>query len=273
MSQMEGQVYAIANRKGGVGKTTTAITLAHGLARKLEAEGGRVLLIDFDPQGNVSASLQLGIGEHDLADLLLENCGFKECVVSANRPDRGLPRPNLFVIPASDSLAEAKSELMIKAVVGGRKATRVEDMLQEKLGFVRQLFDYTIVDCPPTLDTFSDAVYKFADEVIVPVKTDFLGEVGTAHHTANILEAQAYGIDIKIACILPTFYDRRLTIARSVLGDLVRHYGRASVAIPIPRSTVFEQAPAVNGQTIFEYQPGSVPALAYQHLVDRIHKV
>jgi chromosome partitioning protein len=271
MNEESGRVYAVVNRKGGVGKTTTAITLAHGLARKVESKGGRVLLIDFDPQGNVTAALQLAPRERDLAHLLLGESSFKECVVSANRPEDGLRRPNLFVIPASDSLAEAKSELMIKAAIGGRRAVPIEDVLAEKLGFVRQLFAYTVIDCPPTLDIFSDAVYKFADEAIVPVKTDFLGEVGTARHTNNILEAQAYGIDIKIACILPTFYDSRLTIARSVLDNLVRHYGKNSVAVPIPRSTVFEQAPAVNGQTIFEYQPDSTPARAYQSLVDRVY--
>jgi chromosome partitioning protein len=271
MSNKSGKILAIANRKGGVGKTTTAISLAHGLARKIEADNGRVLIIDFDPQGNVATSLNLEPREFDLADLLLDRCNFKDCVISANRSQNGFPRPNLFILPATDSLAEAKSELMIKAALGGRKSVAVEDVLIQKLGFVRQLFDYTIIDCPPTLDSFSDAVYKLADEAIVPVKTDFLGEVGTARHTNDILEAQAYGIDIKIACILPTFYDQRLTIARSVLTTLVKHYGKATIAMPIPRSTLFEQAPAVDGQTIFEYQPDSIAAKAYQSVVDRIY--
>ena len=271
MSDKTGRVFAVANRKGGVGKTTTAITLAHGLAKKVQAQNGRVLIIDFDPQGNVTASLNLQPREFDLADLLLDRCTFKDCVVSANRASDGYARPNLFVLPSADSLAEAKSELMIKAAIGGRRSIPVEDILAHKLGFVRQLFDYTVIDCPPTLDAFSDAVYNLADEAIVPVKTDFLGEVGTVRHTSDILAAQSYGIDIKIACVLPTFYDQRLTIARSVLEALVKHYGKSSVATPIPRSTIFEQAPAVDGQTIFEYQPDSTPARAYQSLVDRIY--
>ena len=271
MSNHSGKVIAIANRKGGVGKTTTTITLAQGLARKVQASGGRVLIVDFDPQGNVSTSLAIEARERDLADLLLDKCSFKECIVSADRAAEGLARPNLFIIPSNDSLAEAKGELMIKSAIGGRRATPIEDILHTKLGFVRDLFAYTIIDCPPTLDVFSDAVYKLADEAIVPVKTDFLGEVGTARHTNDILEAQAYGIDIKIACILPTFYDKRLTIARSVHETLVKHYGNNIVATPIPRSTAFEQAPAVNGQTIFEYRPDSASARAYQALVDRIY--
>lgn len=271
MSDKSGRIFAIANRKGGVGKTTTAIALAHGLARKVEASDGRVLIIDFDPQGNVATSLNLQLRDFDLADLLLDRCSFKDCVISANRSDNGYARPNLFVLPSSDTLADAKGELMIKAAIGGRRSVPVEDILADKLGFVRQLFDYIIVDCPPTLDAFSDAVYKLADEAVVPVKTDFLGEVGTARHTNDILEAQAYGIDIKIACILPTFYDHRLTIARSVLETLTKHYGKSAIATPIPRSTVFEQAPAIDGQTIFEYQPDSASAKAYQSLVDRIY--
>lgn len=271
MTQPIGRVLAVANRKGGVGKTTTAITLAHGLARRLADTDGRVLLVDFDPQGNVATALKLQPREHDLADLLLERCNFRDCIIAADRAAEGFPRPNLFVIPSADSLAEAKGELMIKSALGGRRAVPIEEVLTQKLGFVRQLFTYTVIDCPPTLDVFSDAVYHLADEAIVPVKTDFLGEVGTARHTSDILAAQAYGIDIKIACILPTFYDNRLTIARSVLDALIKHYGKAAVATPIPRSTIFEQAPAVDGQTIFEYRPDSAAAAAYQELVDRIY--
>jgi len=273
MSNKSGRIFAVVNRKGGVGKTTTAIALAHGLARRVEEDGGRVLIIDFDPQGNVATSLQLESREFDLADLLLDRRDFKDCVISANREDEGFLRPNLFVLPSDDALAEAKSELMVKSAIGGRRSGAIEDVLNEKLGFVRQLFDYTIIDCPPTLDSFSDAVYNLADEAVVPVKTDFLGEVGTARHTNDILEAQAYGIDIKIACILPTFYDRRLTIARSVLSTLVEHYGKSSVAVPIPRTTAFEQAPAMAGQTIFEYRPNSVAAKSYDLLVDRIYSI
>jgi len=271
MSSKTGRILAVANRKGGVGKTTTAINLAHGLARKLQPDNGRVLIIDFDPQGNVATALNLQLQAHDIADLLLDHCGFKDCVISANRAQQGFSRPNLFVLPATDKLAQAKNELLIRAAVGGRQAIPVTDVLTQKLGFVRQLFDFTIIDCPPTLDSFSDAVYQLADEAVVPVKTDFLGEVGTARHTSDILEAQSYGIDIKIACILPTFYDQRLTMARSVLTTLVKHYGRSVIGTPIPRSTLFEQAPAVDGQTIFEYQPESPAAMAYQSIVDRIY--
>lgn len=268
---MPNTIFAVANRKGGVGKTTTAITVAHGLAQRIADGGGRVLLIDFDPQGNVATSLKLEPRNRDLADLLLGRAEFRDCVISADRAAEGFPRPNLFVLPSNDSLAEAKGELMIKSAIGGRKATPIEDVLHEKLSFTRDLFNYIVVDCPPTLDVFSDAVYRLADEAIVPVKTDFLGEVGTARHTNDILEAQSYGIDIQINCILPTFYDRRLTIARSVLAALQTHYGKATVATPIPRSTVFEQAPAVDGQTILEYRPNSTAAQAYQELIDRIH--
>lgn len=268
---MGDSVYAVANRKGGVGKTTTAVNLAAGLAEKVAAGGGRVLIIDLDPQGNVSASLDIQPREMDVADLLLGRCDFKDCVISASQANGGLTRPNLYVLPSSDSLAQAKGELMIRAAVGGRQAGQIEDVLVDRLGFVRDLFDYVIIDCPPTLDSFSDAVYQLADAVVVPVKLDYLGEVGTARHTKDILDAQAYGIDIKICCIVPTFYDSRLTIGRTVLAALKRHYGERTVTVPIPRSTIFEQAPAVGGQTIFEYRPESGSAEAYQKLVDRIY--
>ncbi|MCI0728573.1 MAG: ParA family protein [Chloroflexi bacterium] len=278
-----GKAIAIVNRKGGVGKTTTAITLAHGLARKLEGEGrGRVLLIDLDPQGNVALSLGLKPNGHDIADLLTGSASLRDCVLSASNPlPDGPQRPNLFIIPASDRLATAKLKLVSQetmSVVAARFEGRrlddvatVDNLLLDKLGPAKEVFDFVILDCPPSLDMLSNAVYHFADEAIVPVKVDFLGAAGTVRHTENIIAAQESGIDIKISLVVPTFVNPRQVMAREVIQALNKRYGKHRVASPIPTSVKIEQAPADGGKTLFEYAPDSAPAEAYQKLVERVY--
>ena len=267
------QVYAIANRKGGVGKTTTAVSLAAGLAKKLDGNG-HVVIVDLDAQGNVAPMLgiELDEGQLTLADLLTGKAPIEKVVIGGGRN-------NLWFIPANDKLAEAKEELMesqaLAVLRAFRKREKAEPSLAgifvEKLGRLRTNFDYIILDCPPSLDSFSDAVYQFAEAVIVPVKPDYVSGIGTAAHTRNIAEAQVkLGSDVRIECLLPTFFRKRERLARFILEDLTRHYGVSKVAEPIPQAVVLEQAPAAGGQTIFEYAPDSPAAAAYWDLVDRI---
>ena len=257
------QVYAIANRKGGVGKTTTAVSLAAGLAKKLDGNG-HVVIVDLDAQGNVAPMLgiELDEGQLTLADLLTGKAPIEKVVIGGGRN-------NLWFIPANDKLAEAKEELMesqaLAVLRAFRKREKAEPSLAgifvEKLGRLRTNFDYIILDCPPSLDSFSDAVYQFAEAVIVPVKPDYVSGIGTAAHTRNIAEAQVkLGSDVRIECLLPTFFRKRERLARFILEDLTRHYGVSKVAEPIPQAVVLEQAPAAGGQTIFEYAPDSPAA-------------
>ena len=271
-----GKVLAIVNRKGGVGKTTTAVTLAQGLAKKLEGKG-RVLIVDLDPQGNVALSLGLQPNGNYVSDLLLGKASLRECVLSAGTGHRS----NLFIIPSSDKLATAKLQLVSQetmAVVAARfegrrvdGASTVDGLLNDKLGPAKNVFDFIILDCPPSLDMLGNAIYQFADEAIVPVKVDYLGSAGTVRHTQNIIEAQESGIDIKISFVVPTFVRVREVLAREVMDALVKRYGKHRVADPIPASVKVEQAPASGGQTVLEYAPGSDPALAYEKLVERVY--
>jgi chromosome partitioning protein len=225
--------------------------------------------------------LGLSANGKDVADLLLGSASLRDCVLPADNQTHGLQRPNLFIIPASDSLATAKLKLVSQetmSVVAARfEGKRLEDvgtvdsLLMDKLGPTKKVFDFVIIDCPPSLDMLGNAVYQFADEAIVPVKVDFLGSAGTVRHTENIIEAQESGIDIKIGLVVPTFVRARQVLAREVVAALVRRYGQHRVADPIPASVKLEQAPADGGKTVFEYAPDSPPALAYERLVERVY--
>ncbi len=270
-------VYAVVNRKGGVGKTTTAISLAHGLSRKLnENGGGNVLLVDLDPQGNVAAALGVQPKAEDVSELLLGTADAADVIVTA-----GKARPGLYVLPASSRLKAAKAQLLsmqgaaiIARQFGGSMPNEVDlDLvLNDRLDMAKKAFNYIIIDCPPSLDHLDQAVYRFADRAIVPVKPDYLGATGTRQHTQEIIEAQGRGIDITIELIVPTFFRRREVLAREMLLALVQTYGRNKISAPVPQAVVLEQAPASGQQTVFEFAPESPAAAAYDYLVRQVYR-
>jgi len=260
------RIYAVANRKGGVGKTTTAATLAHGLTLKLHGDG-HVLAIDLDPQGSLSKSLGVVANGADLAYVLTGEKKAQECIVPSGRP-------NFYVLPSSDLVQDAKVELLAKEVAASmsrRRSGRLRNVLVERLDAAVQAFDYIILDCPPSLDILTDAVFEFSDSAIVPVKPDYLGTWGTSQHTSDIIAAQEQGIDIAISWIVPTFYRPREVLARQMLQTLIRTYGKNRVAAPVPQAVVLEQAPADGGKTVFEYAPDTPAARSYWNLVERIY--
>ena len=218
---MPASVYTVENRKGGVAKTTTAVTLAYGLSLRLQQNGGgRVLLVDLDPQGDTARALGLQPGERCLSYVLTGEGTLRDNIMPADRAAEGGPsRPNLFVLPASDNLRSAKETLlsqltvnMVMAQIRGRGSDNgvvpMVDILDDRLGPAKQVFDYIILDCPPTLDMLQEAVHKFADAAIVPVKADFHSTSAVGRHTRNILDDQAEGINISIKAVVPTFVDQ-----------------------------------------------------------------
>ena len=280
---MTAKVYTVENRKGGVAKTTTAVNLAAGLAQKLQANGdGRVLLIDLDPQGDAARALGLDPGERCLSRVLTGAGTLRDNVMSADRSaDGGPARPNLYLLPASDNLREAKETLLSQLTVnmvmsqirgrnGGNDVVPMVDILDDRLGPAKEVFDFIILDCPPTLDMLQEAVHKFADAAIVPVKADFHSTSAAGRHTRNILDDQADGISISIKAIVPTFVDGRLRLTRSMLEQLNKTYGNL-VTTPIPNTVKVAEAPASGGQTVIEYAPDSPASAAYWDLVNLIY--
>ena len=289
------KILAVVNRKGGVAKTTTAINLAHGLSRRLllrvapedvdkiedkdrlvEFQGtmmyvrGHVLLVDLDPQGHCARGLGVEVGQADIGEVLLGRQTLTEAVVSADRAEAGYPRPNLWLLPSSDNLEVAKQALLQKSLDDGA-TYNIAAALLRRLAHAVERFAYIVLDCPPNLDAFTQAIYHFAQGAIVPVKPDYFSMVGITQHVANIRESQMKGIDIAIHTIVPTMMVPRQNLDQEMLDSLLEVYGKA-VADPIPRSQMVAEAPAYH-LTIFEYDPkGENPAtVAYQKLVDRVY--
>jgi chromosome partitioning protein len=198
--------------------------------------------------------------------------GLRENIMPAKR-DGLKSRKNLFVLPASDRLKQAKAFLQQQAAVGVVGSTQdtidPETVLEHYLGPAKHLFSYIIIDCPPSLDLLDRAVYRFADAAIVPVKLDYMSTRGAGLHTQNILTEQAEGIDIRIAAIVPTFVMTHLKLTQRMAQVLVETYGRQAISRPIPNRVAVAEAPA-HGLTMFEMDPNGDVAQAYASLVKKV---
>jgi chromosome partitioning protein len=240
------RVLAVFNHKGGTGKTTTAVTLAAGLA----ARGARVLLIDTDGQGNVSVSLGLQ-AERTLYHVLVMGLALEEAVVPA--------RENLDVLAANETLAAAELYL-----AGRRQRDRV---LAERLAAAREQYDFVIVDCSPSLSLMNQNALVFADAVLCPVACDYLSLVGVRQVLRTVRQVNSLlRHPIRFWGVLPTFFDARANICHEALAALREHFKERCLE-PVRLAIKVKEAPS-QGKTLFEYAPGSNAAVDYMRVVD-----
>jgi chromosome partitioning protein len=239
-----GNVIALANQKGGVGKTTTAINLACYLA----SEGYRTLLIDLDPQGNATSSLGVekrGV-EASTYDVLLNEVTVEASAIR-------MVRPELDLLAANKELAGAEKEL--------NDLTRPHHRLARALESVQHRYDVTVIDCPPSMGLLTLNGLTAADSVIIPVQAEYLALEGLAEIFNTIeLVQQRLNPDLRILGLVMTMFDSRTRLAIDVVKDVHRLNPRR-----IPRSIRLAEAPS-HGMSVFEYDPGSRGAEAYRLL-------
>ena len=247
------RIYALANQKGGVGKTTTAVNLAAYLA----AVGQRVLIVDVDPQANATASL--GVDKQKLNssvyDVLIDDLPLLDIIQST-------PHANLELAAASPQLAGAEIELV---AIRGR-----EMKLRAALRPVRDRYDYIIVDCPPSLGLLTVNALAAAHGVIVPVQCEYLALEGLTQLMTTIqLVRRSLNPTLQVRGLVMTMFDGRANLARQVKEEVEKHFVGQVFSAAVPRSVRLSEAPSY-GQPILAYAPNSPGAAAYQSLAKEL---
>lgn len=243
------QLLAIANQKGGVGKTTTAVSLAAALADL----GCRVLLVDLDPQGNATSGvgLQVQPTQRTIYDVLVRGESVREAIVTTDVP-------NLSVVPSTIDLAGAEVELV--------SAFSRELQLRQALQHVQGEFDVILIDCPPSLGLLTVNALSAADAGLIPIQCEYyaLEGLGALRHNAELVRGQL-NPNLAILGFVLTMLDARTRLSQQVVEEVRSHFGERVFESRIPRTIRLAEAPGF-GQPITAFDPTSRGALAYRRL-------
>lgn len=250
-----GKVIAVSNQKGGVGKSTTAVNLAAALGLK----GKKILVIDFDPQGNTTTSF--GIEKRSIRNTVYEavigNCRVVEAIVATNF--RGVS-----VVPATQTLSGAAVEFL--------ELDRRSLRLKMQVLTVKDDYDYILIDCPPTLDLITINALAACDSVIIPIQCEFLSLEGLVELTEAIKKVQrSFNPNITIDGILFTMYMKRYNLTAQVVEEVKTHFPKMVYKTVIPRNVALSEAPSF-GQPIMYYNPKCKGAKAYEEFADEFLK-
>jgi chromosome partitioning protein len=247
------RILAVANQKGGVGKTTTAVNLGAALADL----GHRVLIIDLDPQSN--ASTGLGIDprnfDHSMYDVMLHDVPLEDCIEATSIK-------NLFIAPSTLDLAGAEIELV--------PALSREYRLRRAIEPVRDDFTYIFIDCPPSLGLITLNGLTAATEVLVPIQCEYYALEGVSQLNRNVeLVRSNLNPTLAVTTIVLTMYDARTRLAESVVQEVRSHFGKIVCKNVIPRTVRISEAPSF-GEPITVHDPTSRGAIAYRELAKEV---
>jgi chromosome partitioning protein len=243
------RIFAVANQKGGVGKTTTTVNLAAALAM----HGVRVLVVDLDPQGN--ASTALGVehrsGVPSIYEVLLGDRPLSEVVVKSGEAD------GLYCAPATIDLAGAEIELVSMVAREGRLRKAIAALSQDLD------VDYVFIDCPPSLGLLTVNALVAAKELLIPIQCEYYALEGLGQLLRNVDLVQAHlNQDLRLTTILLTMYDSRTRLADQVVAEVKEHFGDRVLGTTIPRNVRLAEAPSY-GQSALTYDPVSRGSLSY----------
>ena len=247
------RIFAIANQKGGVGKTTTSVNLGASLAEM----GYRVLVVDLDPQGNATTGLGVNAREvqGSIYDVIMSDAPVEDCIEPTSLK-------NLFVVPATIDLAGAEIELV--------PAFSRELKLRRALHEIREDYDYILIDCPPSLGLLTVNGLAAADDVLVPIQCEYYALEGLSQLIRNVtLVRTNLNPTLDVRGIVLTMYDARTKLADQVEQEVRSHFGTTVYLTVIPRTVRLSEAPSF-GQPIILFDPTSRGAVAYRELAKEV---
>lgn len=242
-------IVAIANQKGGVGKSTTAINLGAGIA----LQGDKVLLVDLDPQGNTSSGLGIDRGriEYSTYEVLIDDTPLEDAIEATSVG-------GLHVLPATIELAGAEIELVSLMSREMRLATALKPALDD--------YDFILVDCPPSLGLLTINGLAAADEVVIPIQCEYYALEGVSQLMRNVqLVQQSLNPQLEVEGVILTMFDGRTTLAADVVEQVRAHFGETTYKTVIPRTVRLSEAPSY-GEPIEAFDPMSRGAIAYREL-------